>query len=63
MKEVVIAGYLRTGQSHSKPSEPLRDWLGNLRADDMMPFGLLIRSSRRAWPYLMKPLHRFSGRF
>jgi len=36
MKEVVIAGYLRTGQSRSKPSEPSRDWLGNLRADDMM---------------------------
>ncbi len=36
MKEAVIAGYLRTGLSKSKPSDPSRDWLGNLRTDEML---------------------------
>ena len=26
MREVVIAGYLRTALSRSRPSEPARDW-------------------------------------
>ena len=26
MREVVIAGYLRTAQSRSRPNDPPRDW-------------------------------------
>jgi acetyl-CoA acetyltransferase len=36
MREVVIAGYLRTAQSRSRPREPERDWLYKLRGDEMM---------------------------
>ena len=36
MKEVVIAGYLRTAQSRSRPKDPARDWFCNLRADDLL---------------------------
>ncbi|MBW2094239.1 MAG: acetyl-CoA C-acetyltransferase [Deltaproteobacteria bacterium] len=36
MKEVVIAGYLRTAQSKSKPSDPAKDWFHKLRADDLL---------------------------
>lgn len=36
MKEVVIAGYLRTAFSRSRPREPERDWLHKLRADDLL---------------------------
>ncbi|MBI5251935.1 MAG: acetyl-CoA C-acyltransferase, partial [Desulfomonile tiedjei] len=36
MKEVVIAGYLRTAQTRSRPSDPARDWFGKLRADDLL---------------------------
>lgn len=36
MKEVVIASYLRTAQSRSRPKDPGRDWLHKLRADDML---------------------------
>ncbi|MBW2016090.1 MAG: acetyl-CoA C-acetyltransferase [Deltaproteobacteria bacterium] len=36
MNEVVIAGYLRTAQSKSKPSDPARDWFHKLRADDLL---------------------------
>jgi acetyl-CoA acyltransferase len=36
MREVVIAGYLRTAQSKSKPNDPTRDWFHKLRADDLL---------------------------
>jgi len=36
MREVVIAGYLRTAQSRSRPREPERDWLHKLRGDELM---------------------------
>jgi acetyl-CoA acyltransferase len=36
MREVVIAGYLRTAQSRSRPKDSGRDWFHKLRADDLM---------------------------
>jgi len=33
MKEAVIAGYVRTAQSRSRPNDPGRDWFGQVRAD------------------------------
>jgi acetyl-CoA C-acetyltransferase len=36
MKEVVIAGYLRTAQSRSRPRDPARDWFCKLRADELL---------------------------
>jgi len=36
MREVVIAGYLRTAQSRSRPKEPGRDWLSTMRADELL---------------------------
>jgi acetyl-CoA C-acetyltransferase len=36
MQEVVIAGYLRTAQSRSRPSDPGRDWFHTLRADELL---------------------------
>ncbi len=36
MKEVVIAGYLRTAFSRSRPNDPVRDWFYPLRADELM---------------------------
>jgi acetyl-CoA C-acetyltransferase len=36
MKEVVIAGYLRTAQSRSRPNDPARDWFNKLRADELL---------------------------
>jgi acetyl-CoA acyltransferase len=36
MREVVIAGYLRTAQSRSRPKDPARDWFHKLRADDLL---------------------------
>jgi acetyl-CoA acyltransferase len=36
MREVVIAGYLRTAQSRSRPKDPGRDWFHKLRADDLL---------------------------
>jgi len=36
MREVIIAGYLRTAQSRSRPNEPARDWFYKLRADDLL---------------------------
>lgn len=35
MKEAVIAGYLRTAWSRSRPGDPSKDWLGNLGTCDM----------------------------
>jgi len=36
MKEVVIAGYLRTALSRSRPTEPGRDWFCKVRADELL---------------------------
>ncbi len=36
MREVVIAGYLRTGQSRSRPNNPSRDWFHGLRSDELL---------------------------
>jgi acetyl-CoA C-acetyltransferase len=36
MREVVIAGYLRTAQSRSRPRDPGRDWLHKIRSDDLL---------------------------
>jgi acetyl-CoA acyltransferase len=36
MREVVIAGYLRTAQSRSRPNDPPRDWFYKLRSDDLL---------------------------
>ncbi|MFC1535032.1 acetyl-CoA C-acetyltransferase [Thermodesulfobacteriota bacterium] len=36
MREAVIAGYLRTAQSRSRPNDPDRDWFHKLRADDLL---------------------------
>lgn len=36
MREAVIAGYLRTAQSRSRPNEPERDWFHTLRGDDLL---------------------------
>ena len=36
MREVVIAGYLRTAQSRSRPNDPARDWFCRLRADELL---------------------------
>ena len=36
MREAVIAGYLRTAQSRSRPNDPPRDWFHTLRADDLL---------------------------
>ena len=49
MQEVVIAGYLRTAQSRSRPRDPGRDWFYQLRADEMLAAVLpeLDRAHRR----------------
>ena len=36
MREVVIAGYLRTAQSRSRPNDPARDWFCKMRADELL---------------------------
>ncbi len=36
MKEVVIAGYLRTAQSRSRPMDPARDWFCKIRGDELL---------------------------
>jgi acetyl-CoA C-acetyltransferase len=36
IREVVIAGYLRTAQSRSRPNEPARDWFHKLRGDELL---------------------------
>jgi acetyl-CoA C-acetyltransferase len=46
MREVVIAGYLRTAQSRSRPKEPARDVFGKMRADELLA-GLLPELARR----------------
>jgi acetyl-CoA C-acetyltransferase len=36
MRDVVIVGYLRTAQSRARPSEPARDWFGQIRSDELL---------------------------
>jgi acetyl-CoA C-acetyltransferase len=36
MRDVVVAGYLRTAQSRSRPNDPARDWFHKLRADELL---------------------------
>lgn len=36
MREVVIAGYLRTAQSRCRPKDPSRDVFGRMRADELL---------------------------
>jgi len=36
MREVVIAGYLRTAQSRARPNDPARDWFGQIRSDELL---------------------------
>jgi acetyl-CoA acyltransferase len=36
MRDVVIAGYLRTAQSRSRPNDPARDLFHKLRADELL---------------------------
>ena len=36
MKDVVIAGYLRTAQTRSRPNDPEKDWFHKLRGDDLL---------------------------
>ena len=36
MREVVIAGYLRTAQSRSRPNDPPRDWFHKMRSDELL---------------------------
>ncbi|MBW2060113.1 MAG: acetyl-CoA C-acetyltransferase [Deltaproteobacteria bacterium] len=36
MRDVVIAGYLRTAQSRSRPRDPGRDWLHKMRGDELL---------------------------
>jgi len=36
MREVVVAGYLRTAQSRSRPNDPARDWFHKLRSDELL---------------------------
>ena len=36
MNDVVIAGYLRTAQSRSRPGDPAKDWFGSVRAEELL---------------------------
>lgn len=36
MRNVVIAGYLRTAQSRSRPNDPARDWFHKIRSDELL---------------------------
>ena len=36
MRDVIIAGYLRTAQSRSRPKDPGRDWFYKMRADELL---------------------------
>ena len=36
MRDVVIAGYLRTAQSRSRPNDPARDWFCKMRSDELL---------------------------
>jgi acetyl-CoA C-acetyltransferase len=47
MRDVVIAQYLRTAQSRSRPNDPGRDWFAKIRSDDLLA-RLLPELLRRA---------------
>ncbi len=47
MRDVVIASYVRSAQSRCRPNDPDRDWLFNLRTDDLLA-QLLSEAIRRA---------------
>ena len=47
MRDVVIASYVRSAQSRCRPNDPDRDWLFNLRTDDLLA-QLLPEAIRRA---------------
>jgi acetyl-CoA C-acetyltransferase len=36
MRDVVMAGHLRTAQSRARPKDPSRDWLHKRRADGLL---------------------------
>jgi acetyl-CoA C-acetyltransferase len=36
MRDVVIAGYLRTALSRARPNDPARDWFGQMRSDELL---------------------------
>ncbi len=36
IREVVIVGYLRTAQSRARPTDPARDWFGQIRSDELL---------------------------
>ena len=36
MRDVVIAGYLRTAQTRSRPNDPARDWFCKMRSDELL---------------------------
>ena len=36
MRDVVIASYVRSAQSRSRPNDPGRDWLFKIRTDDLL---------------------------
>ena len=36
MRDVVVAGYLRTAQSRSRPNDPARDWFHKVRSDELL---------------------------
>ncbi len=50
MRDVVIAGYLRTPNSRSKPKDPEKDWFYQLRADDMLARVLRELIARTPFP-------------
>jgi acetyl-CoA acyltransferase len=47
MRDVVIASYVRSAQSRCRPNDPGRDWLFNIRGDDLLA-KLLPEANRRA---------------
>jgi acetyl-CoA acyltransferase len=36
MRDVIIAGYLRTALSRARPNDPARDWFGQIRSDELL---------------------------
>ena len=48
MREVVIAGYLRTAQSRSRPKDPARDVFCKMRADELLAKLLPELAKKRA---------------
>jgi acetyl-CoA acyltransferase len=50
MREVAIAGYLRTAQSRSRPGDPGRDWLHKLRGEELLAILLPALLNRAGVP-------------